>query len=85
MNRPRCTYPYSRVLGLTYGTWAFIPEVYDVVMTGVSSTCIVHLFSHFFPFLLSTFVVANGVWSAWDGYGLYLLWLLWGGESGRLP
>jgi hypothetical protein len=67
------------------GTWAFDShEVYDVVMTGVSSTCIVRLFSHFFPFLLSTFVVAHGVWLAWDGYGL-LFALGIGGKAGVCP
>jgi hypothetical protein len=55
--------------------------MYDAVMTGVSSTCIVHMFLPLFPPFLSTLVVANGVWSAWDGYGL--LFTLVSGSYGR--
>ena len=52
-------------------------------MTGVSSTCIVHLLFHFFPFLLSTFAVANGVVGMGRLWSLFTLVTL--GGSGRLP
>jgi hypothetical protein len=55
--------------------------MYDLVMTGMSSTCIVHLFSHFLP-LSFIYVVANGVVGMGRLWSFYLLWLL--AESGRL-
>ena len=69
------------------GTWAFDShEVYDVVvMTGMSSTCIVHLFSHFlFSLSFIYFVVANGVWSVWDGYGLLFTLVIGGKRASAL-
>lgn len=75
---------FSRALGRT-GIWALDShEMYDVAMTGVSPTCIVHLSFHFYPF----FYLLLWLQTECGRYGTVMVFIysgILGGNAGVCP